>query len=1410
MRTRQRLRPPLLLLPLLVAHACGSPPREAPQGLAIPADAPPQVDTGEAPSALQRHLAALTPVGLSTSKTTARLGDALDAFHARTPARRAYLAVDKPLYRPGETIWFRSFDLLAPDLSGPEGSYGTTFRLVSPKGAVVLEKRVLTAAGAAHNDFVLPADVPGGEYVLAAATDHGAATERSVIVASYEAPRIKKKLEFVRKAYGPGDTVAAGIALHRATGEALGGRAITGVVQLDGDELARVAVTTDEAGAATVRFDLPSRIARGDGLLTVLVEDGGVTESIQRRIPITLDRLQLSLYPEGGDLVAGLPGRVYLSARNALGDPADVAGRVVDDQDRVVARFRSLHDGLGRFEITPEARRRYHLELDEPAGIDQRFAVPEAVERGCSLQAVDDFASQRDHLRVAVWCSTSRPVVATATLRGERLATVAAEVEAGAPAVLALPTPAGKQGAVRVTVFDDALTPLAERLVYRHHGRDLEVTIESDRGSYNPRDEVTLTVRTRDADGAPVPADLALAVRDDTVLSFADDETAHIRARVYLEGEMPGQEIEEPDFYFSDDPIAPAALDLVLGTQGWRRFDWQPVLAPAAVATGAAGFAVGGVAERAEAAVEEDLAAAAPPQQQQQKPQPVARPVPPADQPLAEPAPMPVPPPALGVARVQGVAAGERVARDAGRLGAGFDIGDERRRARRPIRDKDWDGVAKQEAWAWAPVRQFPAPRYPRGYDGPRTDFRDTIYWNPKVVTGDDGTAQVSFHVSDAVTSFRATAEGVGAGLAGRGESLVQSKLPVSLALKLPVEVSKGDVLRLPVTVANETAFPYQATLSSSFGKAFTLRGKAPPRHLALAPGQRRSFLYELAVVGDGADPDAGRIQVAVEAANLRDEVERTLRVVPLGFPQEISVAGTVERRERHDIELTGVLPGTLHAELTMYPSPLSTMIEGTAAMLREPVGCFEQASSANYPNIMILGYLEEHGAADPELVERTRGMLDRGYQKLIGYESPERGYEWFGGDPGHEALTAYGLMEFLDMTRVYGDVDRTMIERTATWLEARRDGKGGYQRSAQALDSFGRASEEVTNAYITYALTKAGRGGLDTEIDRQLEASRTTGDPYLMALASNTLLAARPDSSGARAAVRRLAALQAEDGSFPGADHSITRSGGIALAIESTSLATLALLASGTEPERVRRAVEWLNGQRDGFGGYGSTQSTVLALEALQRYAAASRVTRAAGVARVVVNGEEVGRIAYEAGHEGALRFDLSDHLAGGANTVEVLLDSSEPLPYSMLVGYHSAEPASSPEAVVDLETRLARERVPMGEGVTMKVRVANRTDEGIPMALARVGLPGGLAFQTWQLEELRDKGRIDFYETREREVILYFRSMAPKADEELELELLAQVPGTYTAPASRAYLYYTDEHVQWVPPVEVTVSRK
>ncbi len=1365
----------------------------------------PPVAAEQAPAASPR-LEKLPPVDELTQKIATHFEGEVN--------RRIYVQVDKPLYKPGETIWIKAWDLKLRDLSGPEQFSDVHYELVSPKGSTVISKRVAQQKGLSTNDFVLPDGVQGGEYEVRATARDGEKGIRKIIVSTYEPPRVKKKLEFVRKAYGAGDEVTATIEVKRPTGEPLGGQALRGLVTLDGQQLPPISLTTNADGGGLVRFQLPAEIERGDALLTVLVDDGGVTESITRRVPIILKKLEFSVFPEGGALVTGLPSRVYFEAKNLIGKPADVAGRVVDDQGNAVARFESYKNGLGRFEFTPATGRTYKVEITRPVGVTEQYTVPVAEDDGCVLRTFDDLDGQADALRLAVRCASPRTVIVTGMLRDRLLDAAAVAVPDSGPAIVHLkPQDEGlgkARGVARVTVFDETLEPMAERVVMRNRRAGLQVKVEPSAERYVPRAQAALEITTTAPDGTPVPAELALSVVDDTVISFADDKKGHLLAKVLLEGEVPGK-IEEPKFYFDlKEEKSALAMELLMGTRGWRKFEWQRVKNPPPKVSATTGSVFGGAIGQAEgfgglglrgvgrggggrgqglglgnigargkgagpgARPRRPRGAAPVPARPMavaaaEQARPAADPAPPA-----EPAPPP-PPPAAQPARAAEAPRMEEAEAEPMPMAR-----QARRRAMKPMldarmdddiaadvaakgeiaqlfaeADKDWAGAEKKKmaanvgGWWSAPVtkaRVFPAPDYPLEYDGPRTDFRETIHWAPAVRTGPDGKATVTFHLSDAVTSFRVFAEGAGGAMIGRSEEVITSSLPFSMAAKLPVEVSQGDVLELPLILSNEQKNPLPLSLASDFGEGLKLQKPVTLPEPTLAPEARQSLYYPLEVTAVRGQSD---VKLAANAGGLKDEFVRQVRIEPLGFPQLAESGGTLSKDGvSMNFDFSAATAGTFEGTLKLYPSPISTMTGGLAGLIRQPSGCFEQTSSSNYPNVMVLRYLQANDVADPALVARTNGLIEKGYNRLVGYETKKDGYEWFGSSPPHEALTAYGILQFLDMKRVYGGVDDAMIQRTVAYLKGRRDGKGGFQRNQKALDSFGRASKEVTDAYITWAVAEAGLGAdFGPEIDAQTRRGTTTKDAYLLALAANTLLAMPARADAGRDMARRLAEMQGSEGAWTGADHSITKSSGKNLHIETTALAMMALMSAGGHEDAVRKAVDWLNKNRGGFGQWGATQATVLALEAMTAYTEKNRATKGAGTVSLVVDGKVVASKAYAAGHRDPIEFDdIGRHLSPAKHTIELRLDGADRLPFSMAIEYRAQNPESHPEATVAVATTLSRDSVPMGEAVRLMATVKNVTDQGQPMTLARIGFPGGLTFQTWQLKELREKKIIAF----------------------------------------------------------------
>jgi hypothetical protein len=118
-----------------------------------------------------------------------------------------------------------------------------------------------------------------------------------------------------------------------------------------------------------------------------------------------------------------------------------------------------------------------------------------------------------------------------------------------------------------------------------------------------------------------------------------------------------------------------------------------------------------------------------------------------------------------------------------------------------------------------------------------------------------------------------------------------------------------------------------------------------------------------------------------------------------------------------------------------------------------------------------------------------------------------------------------------------------------------------------------------------------------------------------------------------------------------------------------------------------------------------------------------------------------------------------------------------------------------------------LSDEVVDEGEVTEANVVVTNLTDQIVPTPVAIIGLPAGLEPRHDQLKELVKSNTIHAYEVIGREVVVYWRAMQPEQRSSFPLSLVAEVPGTYTAPASRAYQYYTDEFKHWVNGLRVSI---
>src|SRR5207237_10903343 len=154
----------------------------------------------------------------------------------------------------------------------------------------------------------------------------------------------------------------------------------------------------------------------------------------------------------------------------------------------------------------------------------------------------------------------------------------------------------------------------------------------------------------------------------------------------------------------------------------------------------------------------------------------------------------------------------------------------------------------------------------------------------------------------------------------------------------------------------------------------------------ALAPQQsaRRVFSFQPTIAEGTAE-----LRFVGKSDRFGDDaVVRTVPVVPEGFPVVGTVSDVLEGVARHQITLPETwVPGTLKCQVSVYPSTLAELQKGLEGLLQEPGGCFEQTSTTNYPNALVLEYLKESDQANPDAMKRAKAMLERGYAKLTAFE---------------------------------------------------------------------------------------------------------------------------------------------------------------------------------------------------------------------------------------------------------------------------------------------------------------------------------------------------------------------------------------------------------------------------------------
>ena len=474
---------------------------------------------------------------------------------------KLFLHLSQPYYGAGDTIRFKAY-LTDAVFHRPDTLSNFLYVDLSDRlGKVVASRKIKRDSLGFANGLPLPDTLPAGEYTLRAYTgwmlnfDPAFFFRRNLSVGSMRSERARSSVVYsgeqviVRFSDAEGKPVRDASASYELFDRA--GRRVGGFRQ-----------RTTSTGALFV--DLPHDSIRNGGSIRMMLDEGGTV--FRRTVflePETHD-FAVGFFPEGGDLVDGVPRKVAFKAERSDGYPEDVRGSVLDSRGDTVVSFASEHDGMGAFLLCARQGETYRA-VCRAGRREITVALPEIRPGACALTA----AQSSGRILYKADGTVPRGSRLVGHIRGDCRCVVPVDPQRPSGAILADSLP---EGILHLLLVDSTGRPRSERLVFlKRTGKRERWTVTPDKPRYGKREKVRVGISLEDSDGKPVSADLSVSVTDRRAVRY-DSLGDDIRTNLLLCSDVKGY-VHNPGYYFlGDDPAAAHRLDLVMLTHGWRRF----------------------------------------------------------------------------------------------------------------------------------------------------------------------------------------------------------------------------------------------------------------------------------------------------------------------------------------------------------------------------------------------------------------------------------------------------------------------------------------------------------------------------------------------------------------------------------------------------------------------------------------------------------------------------------------------------------------------------------------------------------------------------------------------------------------------------------------------------------------------
>ncbi|XP_014017955.2 alpha-2-macroglobulin [Salmo salar] len=699
-----------------------------------------------------------------------------------------------------------------------------------------------------------------------------------------------------------------------------------------------------------------------------------------------------------------------------------------------------------------------------------------------------------------------------------------------------------------------------------------------------------------------------------------------------------------------------------------------------------------------------------------------------------------------------------------------------------------------------------------------RTFFPETWIWD-LVEVGESGRADMPLTVPDTITTWETEAFCLapsGFGLAPPVELTVFQ--PFFLELTLPYSIIRGEHFELKATVFNYLSKCIMVSVTPAHSLDYTLTPLKDVQYSScLCANGRKTFSWTMAPsilgvlnVSVSAEavqshavcdneivnvPERGRIDTVTQSLLVKAEgTEKTDTYNWLLCPTGVTMTEEVELQLPKN-----VVVGSDRISLSVLGDILGRALKNLDGLLQMPYGCGEQNMALLAPNIYILEYLTNTEQLTPAIRDKATKFLTSGYQRQLNYKHFDGAYSTFGQGSGNTWLTAFVLRSF-GKAKSFIYIDPAKIEQSKTWLERQQDKHGCFVRLGKLFNNRmkGGVTDEVTlTAYITSSMLELNMSVSDPVVYSSLSCLRNStsdlSNTYTTALLAYTFTLAGDMETRAQL-LQHLDTISLQEGGLLHWTQTSSETSA-SLAVEISSYVLLASLSasplSTTDLGYASRIVRWLVRQQNAYGGFSSTQDTVVALQALALYS--TRVYSREGASTVTVQCPSGAQHLFEVNQNNKLLYQeraLQD--TEGRYSVEV--KGSACASVQVALHYNIPTPTDSTTLSIQVKPEVDCNSNSLRPRVTLNLQSQYHGKElTTNMIIVDLKMLSGFVPDPKSLGRLRSSLFVDRVDAKDDHVLMYLTELSSRFPYNHTLDIIQELPVQNLKPAVvQIYDYY------------------